>query len=265
MTLKEPPRMAGRPLNPAPSERAARVRRVRAREKMREATLDELTASANKDSQFDKVDMRVKRGSIAVADRITRRAMAELAPKAGMFTKEVMREAQAMSREALLLMARSIPELTATVIRRANEGDSTCLAIVARWLPNPSDCLSLNLPGGMTPDEAAGYLAGAGLSGDLSMKEATAGLKLLELHGSVDLNAALTARLAALRKQLDQVSQLPSGALSGRTLAVPVARLREDGELERIETVEPTPQCDAIGDQPSYMPTDTEGSDDAHN
>lgn len=230
-----PPKMGGRPPSTHPSERAARVRRVRAREKMRETTLDELTAAANKDTQFDKVDMRVKRGSIAVADRITRRAMAELAPKAGMFTKEVMREAQAMSREALLLMARSIPELTATVIRRANEGDSTCLAIVARWLPNPSDCLSLSLPAGMTPEEASGYLAGAGLSGELSVKEATAGLKLLELHGSVDLNAALTARLAALRKQLDQVTQLPANALSGRALNAPVVRLRDDGELEPID------------------------------
>lgn len=230
-----PPKMAGRPPSTEPSERAARVRRVRARVKMRETTLDELTSAANKDTQFDRVDMRVKRGSIAVADRITRRAMADLAPKAGMFTKEVMREAQAMSREALLLMARSIPELTATVIRRANEGDSTCLAIVARWLPNPSDCLSLNLPAGMTPDEAAGYLAGAGLVGDLSVKEATAGLKLLELHGSVDLNAALTARLAALRKQLEQVGQLPAKALSGRALTKPVARLRDDGELEPID------------------------------
>ena len=230
-----PPKMGGRPPSTQPSERAARVRRVRAREKMRETTLDELTVAANKDTQFDRVDMRVKRGSIAVADRITRRAMAELAPKTGMFTKEVMAEAQAMSREALLLMARSIPELTATVIRRANEGDSTCLAIVARWLPNPSDCLSLNLPAGMTPEEASGYLAGAGLTGELSVKEATAGLKLLELHGSVDLNAALTARLAALRKQLEQVAQLPANALSGRTLNAPAARLRDDGELEPID------------------------------
>ena len=247
-----PPKMAGRPPSTQPSERAARVRRVRAREKMRETTLDELTAAANKETQFDRVDMRVKRGSVAVADRITRRAMAELAPKAGMFTKEVMAEAQKMSREALLLMARSIPELTATVIRRANEGDSTCLAIVARWLPNPSDCLSLNLPSGMTPEEAAAYLAGAGLSGDLSVKEATAGLKLLELHGSVDLNAALTARLAALRKQLDQVAQLPANALSGRTLAAPIAVLRDDGELEPIDPANQTETTNAGGESNAH-------------
>lgn len=214
------------------------MRQSRAREKLREATLEEITSAANRENQFDrlnKVDKEIKRGAVTVADRITRRAMADLAPKTGMFTKDVMREAQAMSREALLLMARSIPELTATVIRRANEGDSTCLAIVARWLPNPSDCLSLNLPLGMTPEEASGYLAGAGLTGELSVKEATAGLKLLELHGHVDLNAALTARLAALRKQLDQVSQLPANALSGRALAAPMARLRDDGELEPID------------------------------
>jgi hypothetical protein len=226
----------GKPKCEKPSNEAERIRKLRTNAKLRVHTAEELAAAANKGSQFQNVGMdKIKRGSVTVAERITRRAMADLAPKGGMLTKEVMLEAQAMSREALLLMARSIPELTATVIRRANEGDATCLSIVARWLPNPADCLSLNLPAGMTTEEAAGYLAGAGLSGDMSVKEATAGLRLLELHGNVDLNAALTARLAALRKQLEKVSQVSSGSLSGRKLPSPTIRLLEDGELESIE------------------------------
>jgi len=226
----------GRPRKADASIETERVRKTRTKAKTRVHSPEELAAKANEGFHENNAGLdKIQRGSVAVAERITRKAMSELAPSGGMFTPEVMKEAQAMSREALLLMARSIPELTATVIRKANEGDATCLSIVARWLPNPNDAVTLSLPAGMTPEEASSYLAGAGLSGDLSVKDAKEGLRLLELHGHVHLNAALTARVEALRKELEKVQAVSPNALSGQTLARPTARLRADGTLEPID------------------------------
>lgn len=221
-----------------PQTEAARVNRQRQR--LRPKTPEELAQLANEASELanDSKDTGLgktkSRAVFLIAERATRQAMRELAPRAGMFTPEVMEQAQKMSREALILMANAIPKLTETIIRLAEEGDSTALSIAARWLPSPQEAMSLYVPQGMTPEQASDFLAGQALSGNLSIKEANAGLDLIQTHASVQLNQALVRRLHDLRTRLEKVSVAPQDALAGRPLPVADLTLDEDGKLVEV-------------------------------
>ena len=231
-----------------PTKGALYVRRHRARQKLKPQTPEELAALANERSDrelsapTDGLTDQTARGAYLVAERITRRAMRDMAPAAGMFTPEIMQEAQAMSREALLLMARSVPRLTEAIIRLAEAGDATAMTIAARWLPSPQDALSLQVPEGLTPEAASDFIAGQALTGQLSLKEAAAGLKLIETHANVQLNQALVGRLQDLRSKLDRLNTVPKGMLDGRPiqLARPRHGLAPDGQLVDIATLDTT-------------------------
>ena len=229
----------GRPLGQTPTKGALHVRRHRARQKLKPQTPEDLATLANERSDRELGSVtegltdQTARGAYVVAERITRRALRDMAPAAGMFTPEIMQEAQAMSREALLLMVRSVPRLTEAIIRLAEAGDATAMTIAARWLPSPQDALSLQVPEGLTPEEASDFLTGQALTGHLSVKEAAAGLKLIETHANVQLNQALIGRLQDLRTKLERLGSVPKGAIDGRPLR-PVHALSDDGHLVEL-------------------------------
>lgn len=229
----------GRPATATPTKGALYVRRHRARQKVKPQTPEDLAALANERSDrelgsaTEGLTDQTARGAYVVAERITRRALRDMAPAAGMFTPEIMQEAQAMSREALLLMVRSVPRLTDAIIRLAEAGDATAMTIAARWLPSPQDALSLQVPEGLTPEEASDFLTGQALTGHLSIKEAAAGLKLIETHANVQLNQALIGRLQDLRTKLERLGSVPKGAIDGRPLR-PVHGLSDDGHLVEL-------------------------------
>lgn len=231
----------GQPLGQTPTKGALHVRRHRARQKLKPQTAEELAVLANrrarqgsgKDDGNHRLSDTEARGAYVIAERITRRALRDMAPSAGMFTPEIMREAQTMSREALLLMVRAIPRLAEALIRQAESGDATAMNIAARWLPTPQDALSLQVPEGMTPEGASDFITGQALTGQLSLKEASAGLKLIESHANVQLNQALVGRLHDLRMRLDRLGSLPKGALDGRPLR-PIHSVDPDGNLVDI-------------------------------
>lgn len=239
----------GRPLGQTPTKGALHVRRHRARQKLKPQTAEELAALANRrarqgsgqDDGDPGLSDTTARGTYVIAERITRRALRDMAPAAGMFTPEIMKEAQTMSREALLLMVRAIPRLAEALIRQAEAGDATAMNIAARWLPSPQDALSLQVPEGLTPEEASDFITGQALTGQLSVKEASAGLKLIETHANVQLNQALVGRLQDLRARLDRLGSLPKGALDGRPLR-PMHAVCADGNLVDIidDECEPT-------------------------
>lgn len=229
--------MGRRPATTEAPNRAAELNRQHRRKKVEtKAVAEDLSRRAQK--YFDQTDStdKVKQGAAVVAEKLTRQAMRSLAPSQGMFTPEIMEEARQMSRDALLTMVGAIPRLTQIVIERAEKGDPSCLAVVARWLPSPQDALSLTIPQGMTREEASEHLVGSALSGQMTVKEAKQGLELLQASSNLELSQAMTARLAALRARLEKIQGVvQTDTLSSAPIA-PKKRLTADGDIEDIET-----------------------------
>lgn len=228
--------MGRKPATTEAPNRAAELNRQHRRKKA-EANGNAERLAKQAQQYFDSTDStdKVKQGAAVVAEKLTRQAMRSLAPSHGMFTPEIMEEARQMSREALLTMVGAIPRLTQIVIERAEKGDPSCLAVVARWLPSPQDALSLTIPQGMTREEASEHLVGSALSGQMTVKEAKQGLELLQASSNLELSQAMTARLAALRIKLERMQGLlPTDTLSSAPIA-PKKRLTEDGEVVDID------------------------------
>ena len=233
--------MGRKPATTEAPNRAAELNRQHRRKKA-DANVNAERLSKQAQRYFDSTDStgKVKQGAAVVAEKITRQAMRSLAPSHGMFTPEIMEEARQMSRDAMLTMVGAIPKLTQIVIERAEKGDPSCLAVVARWLPSPQDALSLTIPQGMTREEASEHLVGSALSGQMTVKEAKQGLELLQASSNLELSQAMTARLAALRARLEKMQGvLPTDTLSSAPIA-PKKRLNAEGEIEDIEPQQDT-------------------------
>ena len=243
----------GRPLHANPSAHTVHARQSRARKKLREVQDEELAAEADKffdrESRPDKTDKRYKHNAQVVAEKMVRSAAKAVAPQTGMFPPEVLAEARKVSKEAILTMIAAVPKLTEIVIERASQGDPSCIAIVSRWLPSPSDALSLAIPEGLTKEEASDHLLGAALSGQVSVKEAKQGLELLQAGANLELSAAATQRLQALRAKLERMEGIaPANALSSKPIMAPKL-LNSDGSVQDIE-----PSDDELTTDPTQEP-----------
>lgn len=229
----------GRPADENPNRDALYARKSRARKKIRDTSDEELAAEADK--FFDRedttanLDKRTRHNAQVVAEKMVRSAARAVAPQTGMFPPEVLAEARKVSKEAILTMIAAVPKLTEIVIERASQGDPSCIAIVSRWLPSPSDALSLAIPEGLTKEEASDHLLGAALSGQVSVKEAKQGLELLQAGANLELSAAATQRLQALRAKLERMEGIaPANALSSKPIMAPKL-LNADGSVQDLD------------------------------
>lgn len=258
--LQEPQikRGKGRPAHSEPNRNAKYARKFRANKKVREVQNEELAAEADK--YFDRedktanLDKRTRHNAQVVAEKMVRSAARAVAPQTGMFPPEVLAEARKVSKEAILTMIAAVPKLTEIVIERASQGDPSCIAIVSRWLPSPSDALSLAIPEGLTKEEASDHLLGAALSGQVSIKEAKQGLELLQAGANLELSAAATQRLQALRAKLERMEGIaPANALSSKPIMAPKL-LNNDGSVQDLDPNDP--------DFPSNAQQETPNEDD---
>lgn len=210
--LKRPNKRTGRPTDKSPSKKALRQRAYRARLK-REGITPEvaLQRKIEKEERMEQriqeleLDRKVQYTSISLAEKLVKRSMTELAPARATFDAEVMAEAQAQARISMKIMAAAIPQITQAVIQGAMERDPTCLSIASKWLHNPSQHTTLDMPKGLTVEESATHIVGSALQGHLSLKQASEGLDLIEQHSAITLNASLVARIDALKSMLDDL------------------------------------------------------------
>lgn len=232
--LKRPNKRTGRPTDKTPSKKALRQRAYRERLKKEGITPEvALQRKIEKEERMEQriqeleLDRKVKYTSISLAEKLVKRSMTELAPARATFDAEVMAEAQAQARISMKIMAAAIPQITQAVIQGAMERDPTCLSIAGKWLHNPSQHTTLDMPKGLTVEESATHIVGSAMQGHLSLRQASEGLNLIEQHSAITLNASLVARIDALKSMLDdlrldatkqRIQPIEQGAPSALTL-----------------------------------------------
>jgi hypothetical protein len=160
-----------------------------------------------------------------MSERLVAHSLTKIKPP-DIFTNEMLKLSQQRAVEVMTIIVKAMPAITRAVIKGAEELDPTCLSIAGRWLPNPSLHTRIEIPKGLSVEEASTHLLGAALSGEMSIKESSEALALVSKFTDIQLSAGLTERLSLLRQRLEQHNQRIGQGGSGGLLSLPERQLR---------------------------------------
>jgi hypothetical protein len=119
-------------------------------------------------------------------------------------TDEVQQLIASSAEQVTKIIATNGPNIIQALVDRAIGGDTNAAALLTKFIVSPKTKIKLPMQPGSSIEEFADSLVAAATNGTLALEDADAGLRLLERHSAVSLNAGLTARLSQLNEQLSQ-------------------------------------------------------------
>jgi hypothetical protein len=119
-------------------------------------------------------------------------------------TDEVQQLIASSAEQVTKIIATNGPNIIQALVDRAIGGDTNAAALLTKFIVSPKTKIRLPMQPGSSIEEFADSLVAAATNGTLALEDADAGLRLLERHSAVSLNAGLTARLSQLNEQLSQ-------------------------------------------------------------